>query len=256
VLRCLALRPEDRPASATVLARELAASIDEPVTELLPVASGMRATEVLPATTTSLRATRVVAGRTGRITRRRVLVAVVAAAVLVGIAAALDLAGSDATRATTTPPVSHPAKAATQPAKTTPTTLAVARTPTGATALAALDGNVSSAVAAGMIDPGSGQAIANQAERAVSDQAAGGANQAANDLQQAALAIAAAVQGGRTTQAEGAALQADLSALATALGVSGVSTPPVTQPGRPSLPGPKGGPGHIHGHGFGHGDDH
>ncbi len=92
VLSCLALRPEDRPASAAVLARELGASIDEPVTELLPVDSGLLATEVLPATTVPLRAP-IVTSQTRRSSHYAVLVAVVAVLLLLGAALALAFAG-------------------------------------------------------------------------------------------------------------------------------------------------------------------
>ncbi len=47
IMRCLALAPEYRPVSAAALACELAASIDDPVTEPLPAATGVLATEVL-----------------------------------------------------------------------------------------------------------------------------------------------------------------------------------------------------------------
>src|SRR5438270_574273 len=53
VLRCLAPRPEDRPASAAALARDLAASRDERPTVPLPAAAVTRATEVLPPATTT-----------------------------------------------------------------------------------------------------------------------------------------------------------------------------------------------------------
>jgi hypothetical protein len=47
---CLALRAESRPASATELARELASSLNAPETEAYPVAAGVPAAEVQPAT--------------------------------------------------------------------------------------------------------------------------------------------------------------------------------------------------------------
>jgi eukaryotic-like serine/threonine-protein kinase len=46
VMRCLARNPDYRPASAAELARELAAASPEPPTMPLPVASGVRATDV------------------------------------------------------------------------------------------------------------------------------------------------------------------------------------------------------------------
>ena len=104
--------------------------------------------------------------------------------------------------------------------------------------------DVASGESAGSVDPGSGQSISNQAEQAVADEAAGNANQATNDLQQAAMTIANGVQSSKITQAEGATLQSDLSALATAIGLTAAGEPPTTQPA---------GPGHGRGHGQGQG---
>ncbi len=130
---------------------------------------------------------------------------------------------------------------------TSTTTSTTTTLPSGPTALAALVKDVASGVSAGSVDPGSGQSISNQAEQAIADEASGNANQAANDLQQAAMTIANGVQSSKITQAEGATLQSDLSALATAIGLTAAGAPPTTQP---AVPGP--GPGHGHGHGHGH----
>ena len=117
VMRCLALRPQYRPASAAELARELAASITEPVTEPLPAATGLRATEVLPtiAAPTTLPRDRSYWGRRLQSTRRRrLLAAVLGAATLLVLALilAVALADSGASHQTT--------KAATHPAHRTP----------------------------------------------------------------------------------------------------------------------------------------
>ena len=110
--------------------------------------------------------------------------------------------------------------------------------------------------AAGSIDPGSEQSIAQQAEQALADQSAHHLSQASNDLNQAAMTVSNGVNNGMITSAEGQTLINDLTALATALGV----TPPTTTT---TSPGPPNGfgqgtntgqvqsPGHGHGNGNG-----
>jgi len=134
-------------------------------------------------------------------------------------AGASDLPGSSTTLPPTTTTV--------PPTTTTTTTL-----PTGPTAaLAALVHDVASGEAAGTVDPRNGQSISNQAEQSVNDETAGNPNQAANDLQQAATTLAHGLQNGKITQDEGTVLQADLSMLATALGLGATGSPsPDTQP--------------------------
>lgn len=134
---------------------------------------------------------------------------------------------------TTQPPV----------ATTSPTTTTTTTAPTGPTALATLVSDIAAGQAAGTIDAGSGQTISNQAELAVTDEAAGKPNQAANDLQLAAMAIASGLQNGSIGQAEGAPLQNDLSVLATVLGLSAAATPP-TSTSPTTEAGPGGGKGH------------
>jgi serine/threonine protein kinase len=131
---------------------------------------------------------------------------------------------------------STPTTRAPSPSTTTPTT---PTTQTGPTALAALVRDVASGVSAGTVDPGGGQSISNHAEQAVTDAAGGNPDQAANDLQQAAMTIANGINNGSIGQAEGVTLQTDLSTLATTLGLSAASTPPTTPPGP--------GDGHDHG---------
>jgi hypothetical protein len=106
-----------------------------------------------------------------------------------------------------------------------------------------LVGDIATGQAAGTIDAGSGQTISNQAELAVTDEAAGKPNQAANDLHQAAMAIASGLQNGSIAQAEGATLQNDLSVLATALSLSAAGTPP-TSTSPTTAAGPGGGKDH------------
>ena len=107
---------------------------------------------------------------------------------------------------------------------TTPTTL-----PSGATALSALVRDLALGEAAGSIDSGSAQSISNQAQQAISDEAAGSPDQSANDLQQIATTIASGLQNGQITQAEGVTLQSDLASLATALGLTAAGFPATDQ---------------------------
>jgi serine/threonine protein kinase len=183
--------------------------------------------------------------------RRRWGVAGLTAAVVVALCVGLILGiGSNPASHRTLPPhvtgATHPA--GTSATSTTPTTTTTT-VPTGPTALAALVGDLASGEAAGTIDSPTSQSISTQAQQAVSQQAAGNPSQAANDLQQAAAAIADGVQNGNITQAEATTLQADLSTLAATLGLSAASTPPTTA----ATPAGGGG-GAGNGHGKGKGD--
>jgi serine/threonine-protein kinase len=136
VMRCPALRPEYRPASAAVLAGELAASIDEQVTDPLSVPTSLRATEVLPATAATAPLRRVhseIGGRTPQRTRRRrLLAAVVGAAALLALALILAVALADSgARHHTAGATTH--STSTSPTNTTPT---AATTTTSATSTA------------------------------------------------------------------------------------------------------------------------
>jgi serine/threonine protein kinase len=122
-----------------------------------------------------------------------------------------------------------------------PTTTTTALAPTS-TSLAALTSDLASGVVAGSISPGADQPIANQAQQAVTDAAAGHLSQATIDLQQAATSVANGVGAGSISQVEGQQLLGDLNALAASLGLSPVATASST-----TLP-TKG-----HGHGNGNG---
>jgi serine/threonine protein kinase len=134
VMRCLALAPEYRPASAALLAQELAVSIDEPVTEPLPKASGLRATEILPANAATVPlcdAAPTLRARLHRVGRRRLVAAALVATLLV-LALILAVAYADSganphTAARTT----HPAT--TTPTNTTPTTAGTTTSATSST---------------------------------------------------------------------------------------------------------------------------
>ena len=179
---------------------------------------------------------------------RRWRLAALGAVVLAALCVGLILGLGSSPRAPRTPSAidattSKPPATSTTSTTTTTTTTTL---PNGPTALAALVQDVASGESAGSLDSGIGQSISNPAEQAVADDAAGNPNHAANDLQQAAMTIANGVQSGKITQAEGATLQSDLSALATAIGLSAAGAPATTQPAGP-------GPGHGHGHGHGNG---
>jgi hypothetical protein len=118
-------------------------------------------------------------------------------------------------------------------APTTTTTTA----PTAPTELAALVTDVVSGMDAGTISQGVGQNIESQAQQAVTDEASGKSPQAANDLQQAATAIATGLQQGAIPASEAATLQSALTTLADTLGLPAAATA-TTAP-----PGPAGGPG-------------
>jgi len=171
---------------------------------------------------------------------RAALGAVVIAGVGIGL---LLLGSSPAIPRHTTPSASTSTRPAstTQPPTTT-TSPPTTTTPNAPTALAAVVRDAAAGQVAGTIDTGSGQAISNQSEQAVTDETAGKPNQATNDLQQAAMAIADGIGNGSIAQAEGATLQSDLSVLAAALGLSAASTPPTTAPE------PGNGQGHRNGH--------
>jgi eukaryotic-like serine/threonine-protein kinase len=181
--------------------------------------------------------------------RLAVLGAVVVAALCVGLI--LGLGSSPKTPRTPSAIDANSSKTR-PPATTTTSTTTTTTLPSGPTALAALVKDVASGESAGSVDPASGQSISNRAGQAIADETAGNANQAANDLQQAAMTIAIGVQSSKITEAEGATLQSDLSALSTAIGLGAAGAPPTTQP---AVPGPGTGPGHGHGHGHGHGGD-
>jgi serine/threonine-protein kinase len=129
VMRCLALRPEDRPASAALLAQELAASMDEPVTNPLPIPTGLRATEVLPATAATIPfpRTRTYWGRMSQRPPRRRLLAAAGAAALLALALILGFAFTDSGTG------HHATGVTTRPAGTTPTTATTAATTTATT---------------------------------------------------------------------------------------------------------------------------
>ena len=171
--------------------------------------------------------------------RRRRQVALGALAVVAVFAVVLLGFGSNAdTGGRRTPGTGDPTRPPTTTATTTPTTTTISPS---ATALGSLVTDVTSGVSAGTVDPASGQAITNQVDQAVSDEAAGMDTQSAADLQQASATITNGMENGTITGPEASTLESDLSTLATALGLNSAASAPTTRP-----------PAHR-GHGKGHG---
>jgi hypothetical protein len=147
-----------------------------------------------------------------------------------------------------------PSTTTTRPKVTTtlPTTTTI---PLGQPELATLNSDVANGEKNHNIDHASGQTLSQEAGLAESDYAAGNKVQAANDLQQAAVAIADGVQAGTIAQDEGAVLESDLSVLASALNLSSAAIPPsatTTTTTTTTLPiGPGNGPGNGNGNGNG-----
>lgn len=149
---------------------------------------------------------------------RRWWLTTAAVVALVGLGVGLALALG--TPAKKSPPTSTTHATTT----TTTTTTTLPNASNASNAIAALVSDMELGQAAGSIDPGSEQSIAQQAEQALADQSAHHLSQASNDLNQAATTVANGVDSGMITSAEGQTLLNDLTALATALGV----TPPTT----------------------------
>ncbi|HVC86867.1 MAG TPA: protein kinase [Gaiellaceae bacterium] len=232
VLRCLALRPEDRPASAAVLANELAGSSDEPVTELLPLPADLRATEVLPLTaaTTPLR----LAGKP----RRRFIAALVVAASLLAVAVILAVAladsgsGKPTATVTTTPGTTTQATTATTTRNQLPPT-------TPQQAIADTRIAINDAQAHGQLDQGAAGGLNNQLD-SVAQALATGASQAA------AQQTAALLQQLATLTADGQLSSTGFAQLSRSLNELAALLPPVqVNPGPPAN-------GHGHGNGRGH----
>ncbi len=114
---------------------------------------------------------------------------------------------------------------------TTSVPIPTTTTPNAPTALALLVRDLAVATESGVVGSDTAQSISGPAQQAVSDEAAGRANDAASDLQQAAQAIAGAVRNGSISPSEGATLEADLASLAADLGLSAAGSAPPTSPG-------------------------
>jgi hypothetical protein len=93
ILGCLAPRPEQRPASAAALARELAAGLPEAVTRPLPGPTSTHATQVMT-TATLAAATRVRQPRRPRGAQLLGALAVLGSLAVAGVVALLAIGGS------------------------------------------------------------------------------------------------------------------------------------------------------------------
>jgi len=180
VMRCLALEPKHRPASAAELARALEGGTDEPAT--VPM---FAVTKVQPS-------------------RRRGLLAA-AAVVLALVAAALALAlGSSGSTPKATPPTTHPATTTTPATTTAPP----AQPTTADQAIALVRAAIAQAAASGQLDPGALDDLNHRVDAVAQDP------NALNDLQNR---LAELTQNGQLTSAGYAAIEAPLTQLAALL---------------------------------------
>ncbi len=218
---------------------QLAATQADDMTMVSPPPGVGRTAEVHPADTRVAPPSLVVGTRLSRARRQRLAAVAVllAAALVVGLVLAFSPGGTPTSNSTAT----------TRPPATTTSTPPTTSPPTSAQALASLVGEVASGVTAHTVSASVGQMISTQAQQAVTDEVAGKPQQAANDLQQAATSIANGTQSGAIAASEGTVLQADLSTLASTLGLSAASVAPTTVP--PTTPTTAAGPGAGHGGG-------
>jgi len=231
LLDTAAMAPPWEP-SAGLTADQIAATPAGDMTKVsLPPDVG-GTTQVNPGDTRVAPPSLLVGSRTPPVRRRwlAVLAAVLVAALVIALLLALDPGGTPASNSTTT---SSPVTTTSTPPTTGP--------PTVAQALASLVGEVASGVTAHTVSTSVGQTISAQAQQAVTDEVAGKPQQAANDLQQAAGSIANGTRSGAVAAPEGAVLQADLSTLASTLGLGAAGAAPSTVP--PTTPTTAAGPG-------------
>jgi hypothetical protein len=147
------------------------------------------------------------------------------------------------------PPLAHQTSTTSTTPPTTSTSTTSTTIPTAPSALAGLVQDVTSGVDAGTVNPGLGQQLTALAQQAVTDEAGGNAQQAADDLQQAATLIATGEQNNGIASSEAPVLQGDLSTLASTLGLPAASTPETTTTTTTIAPTPVGPPtglGHHH----------
>ena len=228
IMRCLALQPDYRPASAALLAAELAASIDEPVTELLPAATGVLATQVMPAPTTPLR--RVGSPWAARLRGRRLAAGLAGAGLLaVALILAIAFAGSGS---------GHPAaKAVSHPASTTTpvTTVRDVQPTTPAQAIAAVRVAIGKAQAAGQIGPGAAGDLENRLDAIAQSLGTNDATNKTADLLRHLSDLT--VQGGQLSSAGFARINPTVTRLAALLPAE---TTPIPPPAHGHGRGPKG----------------
>jgi hypothetical protein len=100
--------------------------------------------------------------------------------------------------------------------------------PSAATRLTALSHDVIAGVATGAVASATGDAVTSDARQAISAAAAGNSTGATTGVQRAMQALSVGVPDGSITTGAAQLLRADVSALATTLGVSAISAPPST----------------------------
>ena len=178
VMRCLAVRPEDRPASAAALARELA----DP--------GETRATKVLPAP---------VAASAPR--RRRLLAAAAVVAVVLAAVLALALGSSSGKHPATTQAAPPPTTTAAAATTTTPppTTTTTTSPTTPEQALASLRTAVAQAAASGQLDPSAADDLNHRLDDVARAIQEGNPDDAAQKLVDFQQRLADLVQGGQLT---------------------------------------------------------
>lgn len=235
VLRCLALRPEYRPASAAELARELAASIDEPVTDPLPVSTSLRATEVLPATaaTAPLRRVRSSWGRTPqKARRRRLLAAVAGVAALLALALILLVWWLAPESARPTGATTH--FTSTSPTNTTPTTTTATTPATPLQEIANARAAIYQAQTSGQLDPGDANDLNHRLDDIAQSVGNNNSQDAADELADLLLDLGdLATYGGQLSSAGLAQISTPLNQLAALL-------PSPARPPGPPVHGDKG----------------
>lgn len=111
---------------------------------------------------------------------------------------------------------------------TTTTSSSTTTALTSSQALANLVRDVSTGISSGAIPSATGLQISSQAERAVSNLAAGNSGAATNNLQQVASIISTGSSNGSITTNEASTLQNDLVALASTLGLGAAAITPTT----------------------------
>ena len=148
----------------------------------------------------------------------------------------------------------HVVSTTTAPTTTTEATTTTTTLPSIPHSLAKIVNDVVAGQSAHAIGPQVAQSISSGAQQAVTDFNTGNAAQAANDLQSVASTIANGVANGYMTPTYATTLQADLKALANALGLGAAATATSsTTSTSTTAPGPPNGPGN-NGNGNGNGN--